>query len=187
MGLRSLFSKKKKSTTAASTGGATPSPEESAPPMLRALSISSSRLQIAEMEQVFAKFDANSDGKISASELGSILTSLGATATEQDLEDLIKEVDRDGDGHIDLQEFIELNTKDVDPEEIMANLKEAFSVYDINRDGTITAEELHQVMGSLGEGCSMAECRKMINGVDSDGDGMISFDEFKVMMMAGLA
>ncbi|KAF9665287.1 hypothetical protein SADUNF_Sadunf16G0107000 [Salix dunnii] len=28
----------------------------------------------------------------------------------------------------------------------------------------------------------MAECRKIISGVDSDGDGMIDFEEFKVMM-----
>lgn len=98
---------------------------------------------------------------------------------------MIREVDADGDGHIDFNEFVELNTKGVDSDEIMENLREAFSVYDIDGNGSITAEELHEVLQSLGEECSIGECRKMISGVDSDGDGMISFDEFKVMMMVG--
>ncbi|CAI0413615.1 unnamed protein product [Linum tenue] len=40
-------------------------------------------------------------------------------------------------------------------------------------------------MGSLGEDCSIAECRKMISGVDNDGDGTIDFEEFKMMMTMG--
>ncbi|CAI0413616.1 unnamed protein product [Linum tenue] len=67
----------------------------------------------------------------------------------------------------------------------MVNLRDAFSVYDIDGDGSITAEELHKVMGSLGEDCSIAECRKMISGVDNDGDGTIDFEEFKMMMTMG--
>lgn len=98
---------------------------------------------------------------------------------------MINEVDSDGDGCIDLNEFIELNTKGVDSDEVMANLKDAFSVYDIDGNGSISAEELQKVMRSLGDECSIAECRKMISGVDCDGDGMISFEEFKAMMMVG--
>ncbi|CAN1174542.1 Probable calcium-binding protein CML25 [Linum perenne] len=40
-------------------------------------------------------------------------------------------------------------------------------------------------MVSLGEECSVAECRKMISGVDSDGNGTIDFEEFKMMMTMG--
>lgn len=104
---------------------------------------------------------------------------------EEELRKMIKEVDSDGDGFIDLQEFIELNTKDVDSDEVMENLKDAFSVFDIDKNGSISADELQNVLRSLGEDCSLAECRKMICGVDANGDGMISFDEFKVMMMMG--
>lgn len=124
-------------------------------------------------------------GKISASELGSILGSLGHPVPDEELENMVREVDWDGDGHIDFKEFVELNTKGVDPDEIMENLRDAFSVYDIDGNGAITAEELQEVLRSLGEECSIGECRKMINGVDADGDGAINFEEFKVMMMVG--
>ncbi|KVI05443.1 probable calcium-binding protein CML25 [Cynara cardunculus var. scolymus] len=136
-----------------------------------------------ELEQVFKKFDVNGDGKISSSELGSIMGSLGQRPSEDELKKMILDVDADGDGFIDLQEFIELNTKGIDSAELMENLKDAFSVFDIDKNGSITAEELQNVLGSLGEDCSLGECRRMIDGVDQDGDGMISFDEFKVMMM----
>ncbi|KAL0396703.1 UNVERIFIED_CONTAM: putative calcium-binding protein CML25 [Sesamum calycinum] len=107
------------------------------------------------------------------------------SATEEELRTMIQGVDSDGDGFIDLQEFIELNTKDVDYDEVLQNLKDAFQVFDIDKNGSISAEELQDVLQNLGEECTLAECRKMISGVDMDGNGAISFDEFKVMMMMG--
>lgn len=148
-------------------------------------SSSSSSIPIEELEQVFKKFDVNGDGKISSSELGSIMRSLGQNVTEEELQVLIKEVDADGDGFIDLHEFITLNTIGVDSNEVLRNLKEAFSIYDVDGNGNITAEELQMVMKSLGDDFSIGECKKMIRGVDCDGDGTIDFEEFKVMMMMG--
>ncbi|CAN1174546.1 Probable calcium-binding protein CML25 [Linum perenne] len=138
-----------------------------------------------ELQQVFKKFDVNGDGKISASELGSIMTSLGHKSTDDELQKMITEFDADGDGFIDFKEFVEMNTQGIGSEEAMVNLRQAFSVYDIDGNGSITAEELHKVMVSLGEECSVAECRKMISGVDSDGNGTIDFEEFKMMMTMG--
>lgn len=178
--LRCLFRKKKNSGTMAAPSSS------SASPMVSRSSSVNSRAQIEEeLKQVFQKFDVNGDGKISASELGSILGSLGYTAAESELEEMIKEVDADGDGFINLDEFVELNTKDIDSDEVLENLKEAFSVFDIDKNGAISADELQNVLKSLGDECSIGECRKMISGVDRDGDGTISFEEFKVMMIRG--
>lgn len=137
-----------------------------------------------ELEQVFKKFDVNGDGKISSSELGSIMHRLGHRPTDEELERMIKQV-ADADGFIDLNKFIELNTKDIDSSEALESLRDAFSVFDIDKNGLISAEELQKVLGRLEEECTLAECRRMIAGVDVNGDGMISFDEFKVMMMSG--
>ncbi|KAL0345276.1 UNVERIFIED_CONTAM: Calmodulin-like protein 2 [Sesamum radiatum] len=68
------------------------------------------------------------------------------------------------------------------------DLKEAFDVFDGNKDGLITVEELGLVLSSLGftEGKKLEDCKEMIRKVDMDGDGMVNFDEFKKMMRAGL-
>lgn len=135
-----------------------------------------------ELEVVFKKFDVNGDGKISCSELGSVMSSLGHHCTEVELQCMVREADADGDGFIDFSEFVEINTKGVDGDAAMEDIRSAFLVYDVDRNGAISAEELHQVLRSLGERTSMAECMDMIKGVDSDGDGQVSFEEFKMMM-----
>ncbi|KVH96218.1 probable calcium-binding protein CML25 [Cynara cardunculus var. scolymus] len=185
MGLKNLFNRKKKSGKDDGSHNDNVPTTNVSRVVSRTSSFNSRVRMEEELEQVFKKFDVNGDGKISSSELGSIMGSVGHRPTEQELEDMIKEVDADGDGFIDLKEFIELNTKDIDSAEVLENLKDAFSVFDIDKNGSISVEELHNVLGSLGEECSIAECRKMISGVDRDGDGMINFDEFKVMMMSG--
>ena len=63
-------------------------------------------------------------------------------------------------------------------------LRDTFAVFDADGDGRISAEELRAVLASLGdERCSVEDCRRMIGGVDTDGDGFVCFNEFTRMMM----
>ncbi|KAM3335800.1 hypothetical protein ACQJBY_029987 [Aegilops geniculata] len=66
-------------------------------------------------------------------------------------------------------------------------LMEAFNVFDADGDGRITAEELRGVLlailGGEADGCSLDDCRRMIGGVDADGDGFVGFQDFARMMM----
>ncbi|KAL4348387.1 hypothetical protein GQ457_17G014480 [Hibiscus cannabinus] len=187
MGFGSIFNRKKKQQSSNSTASPSPTVPPDGLPLFQSpmRTPTQGQFQLQELEQVFKKFDANGDGKISSSELGSIMGSLGQQLSDEELQKMVKEVDADGDGFIDFQEFVELNTKGVDSNEALENLKEAFSVYDLDGNGSISAEELHQVLQSLGDECSIAECRKMISGVDKDGNGLIDFEEFQLMMMAG--
>ncbi|KAF8407593.1 hypothetical protein HHK36_006727 [Tetracentron sinense] len=182
MGIRSFFARKKKSKSL-------PNSSSDTPIELRSSSANSRTQieQIEELEHVFMKFDVNGDGKISWSELGSIMGSLGHFAEEDELRMMIKEVDSDGDGFIDLNEFIELNTKGVDSVKVLEDLKNAFLIFDVDGNGSISPEELQEVLKSLGDESSIAECRKMISGVDCDGDGLINFEEFKIMMMGSIS
>ncbi|EPS69688.1 hypothetical protein M569_05080, partial [Genlisea aurea] len=133
-----------------------------------------------ELEQVFKKFDADGDGKISVSDLSAILKSLGSTASKCDAASVMSELDVDGDGFIDLKEFKAFHCRGGGDGK--KELKEAFDLYDKDKNGKISAAELHSTLRSLGEKCSMKDCRKMISSVDVDGDGCVNFEEFKRMM-----
>lgn len=95
------------------------------------------------------------------------------------------EIDKDGDGYIDLNEFADFHR--CNPEGSTGGggdkeLRDAFELYDKDKNGVISARELHAVMKSLGEKCSYRDCCKMISSVDEDGDGCVNFEEFKKMM-----
>eukprot|EP00092_Neocalanus_flemingeri_P009708 GFUD01010456.1.p1 GENE.GFUD01010456.1~~GFUD01010456.1.p1 ORF type:complete len:176 (+),score=62.40 GFUD01010456.1:114-641(+) len=59
---------------------------------------------------------------------------------------------------------------------------EAFKLFDQDGDGTITTEELRDVMNSLGRNPTQEELKDMINEMDVDGNGTIDFTEFMAMM-----
>ncbi|KAK9115918.1 hypothetical protein Sjap_014865 [Stephania japonica] len=137
-----------------------------------------------DLASVFNQFDANKDGKISASELSEVLRAIGTAASPEDLRQMMEEMDRDGDGYIDLAEFEEFQRRSDGGEEAgMREMRSAFEAYDRDRNGLISAKELHMVLVRLGEGFSVEDCVRMIGSFDSDGDGNINFDEFQRMMM----
>ena len=67
-------------------------------------------------------------------------------------------------------------------EDKMSEFKEAFEIFDKDRDGYITTKELGDIMKNLGQSPSEAELQDMINEVDLDGNGTIDFKEFLGLM-----
>jgi len=62
-----------------------------------------------------------------------------------------------------------------------------FKVYDLDRDGQLSATELMSVFhiltsNSIHEGTLKSMCENTIASLDSDGDGLITYDEFKVLI-----
>ncbi|OWM73574.1 hypothetical protein CDL15_Pgr026673 [Punica granatum] len=140
--------------------------------------------QISEFKEAFSLFDKDGDGSITTKELGTVMRSLGQNPTEAELQDMINEVDADGNGTIDFPEFLNLmarKMKDTDSEE---ELKEAFRVFDKDQNGFISAAELRHVMTNLGEKLTDEEVDEMIREADVDGDGQINYEEFVKVMMA---
>ncbi|KAJ7267398.1 calmodulin [Mycena rebaudengoi] len=140
--------------------------------------------QISEFKEAFSLFDKDGDGTITTLELGTVMRSLGQNPTEAELQDMINEVDVDGNGTIDFDEFLAMMAKkfqDTDSEE---EIRQAFTVFDKDGNGTISVQELQQVMRSLGEKLTDREVEEMIREADTDGDGEINYEEFVKMMMS---
>lgn len=112
--------------------------------------------------------------------------------TSREVEMVMKKMDMslnpDGDK---LRECIgsdELSELFVETEPSLGELKEAFNVFDENRDGFVDAKELQRVLCSLGfeEAMTLDACQKMIRAFDANGDDRIDFNEFVKFMENGI-
>ncbi|KAF5738871.1 calmodulin-like protein 11 [Tripterygium wilfordii] len=169
--------------------------------------------QIVEFREAFCLIDKDSDGCITMTELATAIESLHGHATKDEIQEMINEVDFDGNGTIDFEEFLGVMAGKV-KDNFAEELKEAFKVFDRDQDGYISASEviiiyqhrislpiffiivisnvmhsffssvqLRQVMINLGEKLTDEEAEQMIREADVDGDGLVGYEEFVRMMM----
>jgi len=138
--------------------------------------------QTAEFREAFALFDKDGDGTISTKELGTVMNSLGQKPTPQELENMIKEVDIDGNGEIDFDEFLAMMAKKLKETDLEEDIREAFRVFDNKNSGTISTQELRHIMANLGEKLKDHEIDEMIMHADTNGDGVINYNDWVTLM-----
>ncbi|TDL20347.1 EF-hand [Rickenella mellea] len=133
--------------------------------------------QIAEFKKGFSVYDKNGDGKITASELGAVMRSLGQAPSDNELQSIIRSLDANGDGTIELSEYLEMMAKKVKENTGEEDYRAAFSRFDVDGNGSINKSELRHVMETLGEGdLTDQEMDEMFREADANNDGIINVD-----------
>ena len=138
-----------------------------------------------QYQDAFEMLDKDKNGTITAKELANVMETLtGEKPSLDEINSMIKEVDLNSDGKIELEEFITLmmkNSPDTQQEEEVIN---AFRVFDKEGNGLIQTDELKHIMMTIGDKMTADEADEMIHEADIDGDGTINYEEFVRMMMA---
>ncbi|KAK7386625.1 hypothetical protein VNO78_26959 [Psophocarpus tetragonolobus] len=137
--------------------------------------------QIAELREIFRTFDRNNDGSLTQLELSSLLRSLGLKPSPEQLEGFIQRADTNSNGLVEFSEFVALVAPELLPAKSPYSeeqLRQLFRMFDRDGNGLITAAELAHSMARLGHALTADELTGMIKEADTDGDGMISFQEF---------
>ncbi|KAL2923409.1 putative calcium-binding protein CML36 [Bienertia sinuspersici] len=181
---KSSFSITKSEPT--SFGSSSYSSDSSGPPPGRTRSEEMSVRPDPWTEEAFKMMDLDGDGKITRIELHSLFKRVRVNApslSEEEIAAMIKDIDKDGDGCISLQELEAVGSA-LDPTAAdEGDLKDAFDFFDANHDGKISAEELYKGFMALGdERCTLEDCQRMIEGVDKNRDGFVCFQDFSRMM-----
>ncbi|ODQ64098.1 calcineurin regulatory subunit B [Nadsonia fulvescens var. elongata DSM 6958] len=139
--------------------------------------------EVDRLRKRFMKLDKDNSGSLEKNEF----LSLPGIANNPLASRLIAVFDEDGSGDIDFQEFITglsaFSSKGNNEEK----LKFTFKIYDIDRDGYISNGELFLVLkmmvgNNLKENQLQHIVDKTIMENDSDGDGKLSFEEFKKLV-----
>lgn len=135
-----------------------------------------------KLQEIFIAMDKNADGKLSREELvkGYSHIEPSATDVEAKVDEMMRNLDIDGSGFIDYSEFI---VALMDKKKLLSkdNLKQAFDLFDKDGSGTLTTDEIKNILG-VGQNMSEKVWEEIIREVDINNDGIISFEEFQVMM-----
>ncbi|XP_063683342.1 neo-calmodulin-like [Bolinopsis microptera] len=135
-------------------------------------------------EAIFKAFDKDRDGFLCGKELGKCMKkALGGKYNKDDLKFIISCADKDLNGRMDAEEFRVAVTvlKKVKLAELK-ELRDVFTGFDLDGNGTICSSEFEKCMERLGQALSPEECKEMINHADKDGDDLISYLEFALMV-----
>ena len=142
--------------------------------------------------------DRTNTGYLTAAEFRRGLKSLtGKRLTKGQLDDLMYEIDQNGDGHVDYLEFIaafrrtdharqlaqavtsELRRSiDVNRESLLR----AFDKMDTNKDGLLSAREFQRGLRERGIHVGEREMTQLMRVVDQDGDATLDYREFMLAL-----
>ncbi|WJZ90074.1 hypothetical protein VitviT2T_009248 [Vitis vinifera] len=101
--------------------------------------------QIVQFREAFCLIDKDSDGSITVEELATVIQSLDGHPTQEEVQDMISEVDADGNRSIDFAEFLNIMARKM-KENVAEEIKEAFKVFDRDQDGYISAIEVNSIL-----------------------------------------
>merc|ERR1712054_580036 len=119
--------------------------------------------QLDEIREAFSLFDSDASGAIDVRELKAAMRALGFEVKNEELKKMVSDIDGDGNGTIEFQEFLEMMTGKMGEKDTREAIEKVFKLFDDDNTG----EE---------------ELRDMINQADRDGDGEINIDEFYRIM-----
>jgi len=172
------------------------------------LPLSEQQRKVAKIREAFQAWDTDGNGWISKWELQAVLLQLcppGEKLTVGDLDRLMMEADRNGDGRISYDEFVEwlmrpgasvcARSDGVELYDLKKTLRPLFEIYDRDGDGTIAPkefEECHNILQSalrihpVRPGTAHSEdpdhledcAQELYRSIDTDNDQRITFDEF---------
>lgn len=145
--------------------------------------------QLEQLQQAFDAFDIEKVGYLMPETVGTILGCFDQTISQTRILEIVNEVDEDGSGQIEFEEFCVLAAKflveeeEVSEEQMQDELREAFRFYDREGNGTITTDVLRELVKELDESLDEKQLDEIVAEMDNDGSGALDFDEFMEVMM----
>ena len=86
--------------------------------------------EISEFREIFNLVDKDGGGSITGEELGELMDTLGIEASPEEVDAMIREIDADGSGEIDFEEFVTVMSRKVNATYTADQVKSAFRVFE---------------------------------------------------------
>ena len=106
------------------------------------------------------------------------MRALGFEPKKEEIKKMIADIDKDGSGTIDFEEFLQMMTAKMGERDSREEILKAFRLFDDDETGKISFKNLKRVAKELGENMTDDELMEMIEEADRDGDNEINEEEF---------
>ena len=129
-----------------------------------------------EAKRLFDAADKDSSGEIDRKELAGLCKLMDRNLNEKELDAAMREMDTDGGGTVGFEEFQNWFMLMAKGDKL---LREAFDAVDIDGGGVLDRAEVSEVMITLGMTVTEESVDKVMNRMDKDGSGEVTFEEFQ--------
>jgi len=106
------------------------------------------------------------------------MRALGFEPNKDEIKKMIADIDKDGNGTIDFEEFLAMMTAKMGERDSREEIMKAFRLFDDDETGKISFKNLKRVAKELGENMTDDELQEMIDEADRDGDNEVNEEEF---------
>jgi myosin light chain 6 len=142
---------------------------------------------MGDKKEVFNLFDDVGDGKIDATQIGTLARALGLKPTQAQVTKAAgAEYKRAGEKRLSMEEFLPIYEQLQKEKEVgtFADFMEGLRVFDKEECGKIMVAELRHALLALGERLTVEEADEIVSGIE-DSDGNVNYESFIKKVMAG--
>jgi len=140
------------------------------------------KAEVHNLRNIYKMLDKDNDGRLSKSELKDAFREiLGTVLADIDIDNIFRSIDHDNNGYIEYEEFLRA-TLDRNLLLSESNLRHAFDIFDIDKNGSISVEETKNIIGG-GKNIPDNIITDLFAEIDKGTDEEITFEEFKEIMI----
>lgn len=139
-------------------------------------------LDIIELKNAFDTFDTDKSGSIDIKEMKEAIGNLELESASSAILQLVLDFDSDNSGKIEFSEFLDLVSGKTGDESSKEEIQKVFNVFDKDKTGQISFENLKTLVQDLGLQLSDSTLKNLISKGDSNYDGLVNFEDFYLIM-----
>ncbi|CEM00543.1 unnamed protein product [Vitrella brassicaformis CCMP3155] len=139
---------------------------------------------IEKCRQAFATFDADGSGTIDRDEMKLLLEAIGENPTEEELFRFMNDIDEDGTGQIEFEEFLKAfekqrsTTSNVEDEQDTVDAWVALGG-EADKSGLLDVDKLIKIVKD--DFAMTIDIAKLVKELDTNQDGKVDYSEFAVL------
>jgi|TARA_B100000795_G_C22726782_1_gene409719 calmodulin len=141
--------------------------------------------ELAEFREIFDLVDKDHGGSISSTELAELMSTLGINASQEEIRAMVAEIDADGNGDIDFDEFVAVMSRKVNADYTSKDVKRAFRTFSLGQpNGYVSLESVREALMNHGTvKLNEEQVEELLAQLESDSNGLFNYNEYVDMMM----